>query len=335
MLWSLTYVPASCPVCSGTRFELFLNEAQLRRQAALRNRFVAERLQRMPSAGERKDLTEFAHNAPACIYACAECGLLMREEQKDPSETYVEDSYDFAAIEHMLPRYVEAFRAKQDPYRAFLSAGSRALEIGPHLGGFLQVAGEWGWHPEGIDIGRDTSAYLVSKGYTIHDRPIEQCGFAAGSYDGIFIWNCFDQIADPRSTLTHCRQATRNGGCLVLRTPNGRFYAACESLLTNENESALAESVTAGLGYENLLAFPYLYGYDSATLERIAGETGYEPIDRRNSELIISPFPEVPAWMALERRTIQTAIRNLEPLRRAEDEGYLIGPWLEMSFRAA
>jgi len=84
-------MPESCPVCRGTRFELLLNDAEIRREAALRNRFVSERLERMPSAAEQKDLTDFAHNAPACIYTCSTCGLLVREERKDPAETYVED----------------------------------------------------------------------------------------------------------------------------------------------------------------------------------------------------------------------------------------------------
>ncbi len=65
-----------------------------------------------------------------------------------------------------------------------------------------------------------------------------------------------------------------------------------------------------------------------------ASPSGYETIDRRDAELIISPFPELPAWMTLERRTIQAAVRNLEPLRKAESEGYLIAPWIEMTFRA-
>ncbi len=327
-------MPGSCPVCGGYRFTLLLSDTQVRREAALRNTFVSERLVRLPAAAERKDLTDFAHDAPACIYTCAECGLLVREEQKDAAAAYVEDTYDFAAIERMLPRYVEAFRAKEDAYRHVLPEGSRVLEIGPHLGAFLQVASEWGWRPEGIDIGKDTSAYLRAKGYTIHNRPIEDCAFPPSSFDGVFIWNCFDQIADPRATLAQCRQGTRPGGCLVLRTPNGRFYSACESVLANGPAAALEESITAGLGYENLLAFPYLYGYDSATLERLASANGYRTVDRRDSELIISPFPEVPGWMVAERKTLQTAIRNLEPLRQAESGGYLTGPWIELTFLA-
>src|SRR5205823_3781082 len=133
-----------------------------------------------------------------------------------------------------------------------------------------------GWRPDGVDIGKDTSAYLKSRGFVIHDQPIECCGFASGTYDAVFIWNCFDQIADPEKTLSECRRITRDGGTLVLRTPNGRFYSSCESVLRANALPKLAEAITTGLGYENLLAFPYLYGYDSRTLERVASGHAYD-----------------------------------------------------------
>ena len=327
-------MPDSCPVCGGCEFELMLNQFEVRREASLRERFVKDRLERMPSEPELKDLTDFAHDAPASILICRECGLLMREEQMDPAAAYVEDSYDFSVIEKMVPRYVEAFRAKEEPYRGLLPEGARVLEIGPHFGAFLKVAEEWGWRPEGVDIGKDTSAYLRSKGHVIHDQPIECCGFASGSYDAVFIWNCFDQIADPFQALAACRRVTREGGLLVLRTPNGRFYSACESVLRNGPLPAISDSVISGLGYENLLAFPYLYGYDSNTLDRVASLHGYERTDSHDAELIILPFPDAPSWMISERRAVSAAIRNLELLRDAEGAGYRMGPWIEMTFRA-
>jgi SAM-dependent methyltransferase len=327
-------MPDFCPVCHATGFEVLLNEVELRREAALRECFVSDRLERMPSAPELKDLTDFAHDAPASILCCPACGLLVREEQLDPAAAYVEDSYDFSVIDRMLPRYVEAFRAKEEPYRGLLPEGSRVLEIGPHFGAFLKVAAEWGWRPEGVDIGKDTSAYLLSQGYVIHAQPVECCGFKSGAYDAVFVWNCFDQIADPAVALAESRRVTKDGGLFVLRTPNGRFYSACESVLRSSPLPALSDSVIAGLGYENLLAFPYLYGYDSHTLELIASAHGFERIGARDSDLIILPFPEVPSWMLAERRAFAAASRNLAAIRDAAAAGYLTGPWIEMTFRA-
>ena len=327
-------MPQSCVVCHSGRFEVLLSEPSIRRETALRRRFVEDRLERMPGAGELKDLTEFAHGAPAEIVYCAGCGTLSRREQHHPTNAYVDDAYDFAAVNNILPRYVEAFRAKEALYRDCLPAGSRVLEIGPHLGAFLEVASEWGWSAEGVDIGKETSAYLLSKGYTVHTRPVETCGFGDGVFDGVLVWNCFEQIEHPNRTLSEARRITRAGGLLVLRTPNGRFYSCCETALATMPEPALAESIVVALGYDNLLAFPYLYGYDSRSLESIAVRHKYRLVEAHDSELIILPFPDLPSWMVAERRSIAAGVRNIPALHQAESAGYLIAPWIELTFRA-
>ncbi|MGH9618672.1 MAG: class I SAM-dependent methyltransferase [Bryobacteraceae bacterium] len=78
-----------------------------------------------------------------------------------------------------------------------LGAGARVAEIGSHYGAFLQTAKDWCWRAEGVDIGKDTSRFARWKGFRVHTREIRDCGFDSGSFDGVFIWNCFDQIADP------------------------------------------------------------------------------------------------------------------------------------------
>ena len=102
------------------------------------------------------------------------------------------------------------------------------LEIGPHFGAFLQVATEWGWSGEGVDIGKDTAAYLTGRGYRIHNCAIQDCGLDPESFDAVFIWNCFEQIEDPHTTLVECRRVLKRGGALLLRTPNARYFEACE-----------------------------------------------------------------------------------------------------------
>ncbi len=283
---------------------------------------------------ERKDLTDFAHNAPATIDRCSRCGLLVRNEEKDPTRTYVEDSYDFSAIEAILPRYVDAFRAKEEPYRKALPSGARVLEIGPHFGAFLQVATEWSWSAEGVDIGKDTAAYLTGRGYRIHHCAIQDCGLDPESFEAVFIWNCFEQIEDPHTTLVECRRVLKRGGALLLRTPNARYFEACEQFLGSQSDPAFADPIVAALGYDNLLAFPYLYGYDSKTLAQVAAKHGFEAECVVDTELIILPFPELPAWMVAERRAIATAVRALQPVREAEAGGYSIAPWIEILFRS-
>ena len=84
-------------------------------------------------------------DGPASILQCSPCTLLVRaEEQNGATERYANDQYDAGVMEQLFPRYVEAFRRKETPYRILLREGAEVLEIGSHFGAFLKVAAEWG-----------------------------------------------------------------------------------------------------------------------------------------------------------------------------------------------
>src|SRR5690349_14842618 len=141
-----------CPICKGTTFSVLAPESRLDEECTIRDRFIRQRLARPASNDELKDLTDFFHQGKAAILQCEACTLLLRDErEKLPAETYSEDEYDPSVMEHLFPQYVDAFRAKEDPYRALLSPGARILEVGSHYGAFLQTAQEWSWQAEGVD----------------------------------------------------------------------------------------------------------------------------------------------------------------------------------------
>jgi SAM-dependent methyltransferase len=301
-----------------------------------RERFVMARLARPASPNELKDLTDFFHQGAADILRCMDCQLLVRDERESPAaETYSDDEYDPSVMEQLYPRYLEAFRRKAEPYRALLPGNAKVLEIGSHYGAFLQTAQEWGWCAEGIDVGKDTSRFARSKGFTVHGKEIGQCGFRDRSFDAIFIWNCFEQIADPKPSLDECRRVLKPDGLLTVRTPNGLFYALCEALLTEQEPgSGAAEFLLEAMGYNNLLGFPYLYGYSGATLERLIKQFGFRCNGMLNSELITLPLPENPDWVEKEERAITDEVRMLAQSVLANREGTLAGPWIEAWFRS-
>jgi hypothetical protein len=167
-----------CPVCSGTVFATLVPSTKIDEECRERERFVKDRLARPASGDELKDLTEFFHQGNADILACAECKLLVRDEHEPPpAETYSEDEYDPSVMERLYPRYLEAFRRKEKPYRRLLPEGARILEVGSHYGAFLQSAQEWGWRAEGVDVGKDTSRFARSKGFIVHSKEITECRF--------------------------------------------------------------------------------------------------------------------------------------------------------------
>jgi len=324
-----------CPVCSGISFAVAASAERLEEECRIREAFVRERLAQPVQPEELKDLTDFFHGEQADLLECCGCTLLIRKEHEPPpAEEYSEDTYDPGLMERLYPRYVDAFRAKEEPYRGLLPSGARILEVGSHYGAFLQTATEWGWQAEGVDVGKDTSRFARSKGFTVHAAALEECRFPDASFDGVFIWNCFEQIEKPQSTLEACRRILKDKGVLVVRTPNGLFYSICQALLRDPGlRDEAKEFLLEALGYNNLLGFPYLYGHNRGTLERLIEPYGFRFSGVLNSELLTLPLPQNTAWVEHQERSINTEMRMLANSIIADSSGVATGPWVEMWFR--
>jgi hypothetical protein len=94
------------------------------------------------------------------------------------------------------------------------------------------------------------------------------------------------------------------------------------------------EFVVRAMGYNNLLGFPYLYGYSQATLERLIAQWGFRFAGALNSELIRFPLPDDPRWVQEEEKIVSRELRLLESFELADGSGTLVGPWIEAWFRA-
>jgi hypothetical protein len=144
----------------------------------------------------------------------------------------------------------------------------------------------------------------------------------------VFLWNCFEQLADPGSALIAARRVLTRHGLLVVRVPNVAFYERWRRELSNGNRRrALRE-----LGYNNLLGFPYQYGYTARSLLRVLAGAGFRPVEGHDSTLLTLPVPDPPTWM---RRESAAMSRDVEHLRPAGDAApnTVAGPWIEIVCR--
>jgi SAM-dependent methyltransferase len=312
---------SSCPVCGGRSFKAAVSAAAVQREIRERDDFVYSRLRRRASPAELKDLTDFMHGAATPLVTCSTCSLLLRNEpQVEAADSYEEDPNDPDLMAHVYRRYVDFFRKKKDAMADRLPPGASVLEIGPHLGGFLQAAEEWNWSPIGLDIGKDTSEFTRRLGLTVRRERIEDTRVPASSADAIFIWNCFEQLAEPAPALEAAYRLLRPFGLLVLRIPNAAFYL--EHRGSHED----------WLAWNNLLGFPYLYGYTDRTLNRIAAEHGFEPVRGFNSELLTMPFPDLASAVAAEQKSTSEAVAR-HSSRTTSERGKFTGPWIEVIYR--
>lgn len=246
------------------------------------------------------DLTQFMHAESAEIHICCRCGVLRRQEQARTD--YESDRYDTALMRHLYPRYRRAFEQKLPQFDSLLAPGANVLEVGSHYGAFLEAAETWGWKPVGLDVGRDTSAFARRQGGTVKRMALGEYRPSA-KLDAIFIWNCFEQFDDAWEPLVNARSLLRRHAPIVLRVPNGDFYRRRPSL-------RLA-------GYNNLLAFPYLNGYNRRSLASLLDWAGFEPIAYFPSSILTPAYPDL-------SRRIQ------KEWRLAQSEPDATSPWIEL-----
>lgn len=183
---------------------------------------VAADLAKAHAAGHKLMFAEAAD-----VYACRTCRSLFRDPADVPSDVtarYRDDEYG----DRQLVRLHELSRAAHLADRAFLAAhglepGNRILEVGSYAGGLLAAAAALGCDAAGVDVGREVSAFARSLGYEVVTSELETGMFRPGSFDAVFILNCFEQIPDPVAALRESRRLVRPGGAIVLRTPDAAF----------------------------------------------------------------------------------------------------------------
>ena len=202
----------ACPVCKNTSVQRVIPAFEVEAEFRVQHDFVISRLPANPSPEELKDLTDFMHDGSAPLLRCSGCGLLIRAEpQPEDANSYEDDPNDPGVMAQVYPRYVHAFRNKEQAYRGLLRPRADVVELGPHLGAFLQTAEEWDWRPVGVDVGADTSAFARRNGLKAVKGTLDDAGLRSGSYDAMFVWNCFEQLPDPMDSLRSIRRLLKPG----------------------------------------------------------------------------------------------------------------------------
>jgi Methyltransferase domain len=299
--------------CSHKATELVATPEDVAKEIALRREFFLPRLEGRVDERDLRDLTEMTTNDPAAIGRCVDCGILVRADAVRTAIRFACDEYDERTLRTLHELHVATFTAKTN-IRDLLPAGSQVLEIGSYVGGFLEAARRWGWSPVGVDIGRDTAAYAAAKGFEVTTERFERCEFGLESFDGVFIWNCFEQMPNAAEVLERVREISKRGAPLVLYVPDAAVYVAAESAFTAGEPREPISPIVQQLAYNNLLGFPHHFGYGEGLLTRTVKGCGFTRESMTN----------VPAIRPLRDRLTKDA----------RDEEQRVEPaWIEAIFR--
>ena len=262
------------------------------------------------------DRVAFSEYPPLRLVRCRECGLVYRnpvERLHELEEIYADDTPAPAVLQSLHETQLPAVRNQARQLRDVLGRSGTGIEVGSYVGAFLSAARDCELQVEGVDINAEVNVFTRSLGFTVHDGDLASMR-GDEQYDCVAIWNTFDQLGDPRGVVNAARARLRGGGVLAIRVPNGAFYARMRR--RRAGWPLLAQN--------NLLSFPYRWGFTPKSLARLLRELGFT-IRRFRPDVLVPIADEwTLPWAAREERVMKRAMLAAAKADRA------LAPWFEM-----
>jgi SAM-dependent methyltransferase len=105
------------------------------------------------------------------------------------------------------------------------SARGRLLDVGCGSGGFLAAMRDLGWEVLGVEPDPE-AARIAGERYNLRvfNGTLAQAGLPAGSVDVVTMNHVIEHVHDPIALLGQCRRVLREGGKLVMVTPNAESF---------------------------------------------------------------------------------------------------------------
>lgn len=318
------YEISPCPACGGSEHEALAGQAEVEREVQELWEFHLRRLKPGVPAERLFDRVVFSQAPPLRVVECRRCGLVFRNPRERAEalvEEYAAEEPDREALEGLFRNQLPACRAQARRLARLAGSVNAGLEVGSYLGSFLAAARERGWHFEGLDVNEGAVRFAREMGLAASVGSLEDAP-PARRHDVVAIWNTFEQLPDPRRAARAARGLLDPGGLLVLRVPNGAFYARLRRLLGG-SLGALARGL---LAHNNLLGFPYRHGFSPASLGSLLERSGFEVVSVQGDALVPISDEWTRPWAGREERLVKRLLGALAAVGPA--------PWFEIYARA-
>ncbi len=316
----------ACPVCSGTDSVEIADAEAMKAEVEALWQFHTRRLDPRTPPEHLTDRVAFSQRTPLRVVQCRTCRLVYRNPRERAHEltgVYEDESAGVDVLESLFATQRDAYRAQARRLGRVLGKRGTGVEVGSYVGGFLAAAREHHLDFEGLDVNESASSFARRKGFRVTIGDLES--FAGmRTVDLVAIWNCFDQLPEPRRAAIAAHSLLATGGIIAVRVPNGEFYASLRSRLAGH----YAPFVTALLAHNNLLGFPYRLGFGVEALTRLLNATGFEVIHSRGDTLVPIADRWTRRWAAAEERGVKALLRIVSAVRGPER-----APWIELYAR--
>jgi SAM-dependent methyltransferase len=335
-------VHVGCGLCGSRRSRLVCSPEDIIAQQRFLEYFYRSRWSQQ-TAATATDRVSFTQDYATSIVACMDCGLLYRNPRpraEAVTQAYETEDYDEAYLQAEFTAQQTWARGKADILARHLEkvgrrGRPRVLEIGSFVGGFLLEGQLRGWDMLGVDPGHDVASFCRRHRLPVFEGTLEEAQLPPASFDAVAIWNTFDQLPDPRKLLHQLLPLMRNGGLLVARVPNGACFEWGMSIRARL-PNVFRRPLDIALACNNLLTFPYLYGYSAEQLEELTEPFGFRLLACYADQIVSSPPGHLRRWALWEEQVVKTLCRAfavLWPDNRSLR--FRSAPWLDCIFERA
>jgi 2-polyprenyl-3-methyl-5-hydroxy-6-metoxy-1,4-benzoquinol methylase len=323
-----SYELTHCAVCSSSDAQKLVSADDAKHEIEQLWEYHQKRLKPHIPTDHLMDRVAFSQRAPLRLVRCDDCGLVYRnpvERATEVSEIYEDEGPDESVLRALHDTQRPAYDAQAARLTEIFGRRGTGIEVGSYVGAFLAAARDAGWQFSGVDVNAQTNDFTRALGFQVHDGTIESLD-AEHRVDVVAIWNCLDQLADPASAVRAARAQLTNGGMLAVRVPNGACYAAFRPLL----DSPLAGIAREWLAQNNLLGFPYRYGFTPTALTRLVERNGMRVEQVVGDVLVPIADRWTKRWAALEERLVKRVIGAGARISRGDKP---LAPWFELYAR--
>ena len=321
---SPAYELTQCIACGSKESHEIADAESVRREVELLWEFHGKRLRPTTPPERLMDRVAFSEHPPFRLVECERCGLVYRnpiERAYELDSIYADATPSRELLQGLHETQLPAYRAQARRLWRVLGRRGAGLEVGSYVGAFLAAAREVGLHFEGVDINAEANAFTRSLGFTVHDGDLLSFD-PSRVFDTVAIWNTFDQLADPRAAALTAWKRLRPGGVLAIRVPSGAFYADVRTWLARGR--ARRAAAIALLARNNLLAFPYRWGFGLRALGRLLDDVGFQVVHVRGDVLV----PTADEWTKPWARYEETLIKHLVSAVARRRTRW--APWIEV-----
>lgn len=165
--------------------------------------------------------TSDAYGVHPPIVQCRRCGLIYANPQ--PNADDLLDRYaavvDETYLEERKGREL-TFRHHLDHLESRISINGRKrlLDIGCHIGIFLEEAEAHGWDAWGVEPSRWAVEEARARGLRVVQGTLADAGFPDEHFDMVTLWDVIEHLADPMSELRRVARVVRPDGWICIHT---------------------------------------------------------------------------------------------------------------------